>query len=81
MLTAIVLSALVIICRLSAPILGTWNFVPIGAVSLYAGARLPRRWAWLVPVIAMVLSDLMLEYVRPRPFFELTRGPSTARSR
>ena len=36
----------------------------MGAMALYAGARLPRRWAWLVPVAAMVLSDLVLDLRR-----------------
>jgi hypothetical protein len=73
MLTAIVLVVLVILCRFSSPLLHSWNFVPMGAVALYAGARLPRRWAWLVPVAAMVLSDIALDYRSGRPFFELTR--------
>jgi hypothetical protein len=39
------------------------NAVPMGALALYAGARLPRRWAALVPLAAMVLSDLVLDWV------------------
>src|SRR4051794_33744471 len=39
------------------------NAVPIGALALYAGARLPRRWAWIVPVGAMVLADLVIDRV------------------
>ena len=73
MLTAIALVVLAIFCRLASPILHTWNFVPMGAVALYAGARLPRRWAWLVPVAALVLSDIVLDYGRSRPLFELSR--------
>jgi hypothetical protein len=45
----------------------------MGAVALYAGYRLPRRWAWLVPVSAIVLSDLVLDFGTPRPLFELSR--------
>ena len=37
------------------------NFVAIGAVALYAGARLPRRWAYVVPVAAMAAADLVLD--------------------
>lgn len=33
----------------------------LGAVCLYAGARLPRRWAFAVPLIAMVASDIILD--------------------
>jgi hypothetical protein len=71
MLTAITLVVLSVICRLLSPILHGWNFVPMGAVALYAGARLPRRWAWVVPLAAMAISDLVLDYGTQRP--ELTR--------
>jgi hypothetical protein len=71
MLTAITLVALSIVFRLLTPILHGWNFVPMGAVALYAGARLPRRWAWAVPVVAMAIPDLILDYGTERP--ELAR--------
>ena len=29
------------------------NAVPMGALALFAGATLSRRWAWIVPVAAM----------------------------
>ncbi len=73
MLTAIVLTVLAVLFRLASPILHTWNFVPMGAVALYAGARLPRRWAWVVPVVAFVVSDFALDYGTARPIFDLTR--------
>lgn len=38
------------------------NFVALGALALYAGARLPRRWAWAIPLSAMALSDLALDF-------------------
>jgi len=71
--TALVLTFIAGIFRLAAPVLGTWNFVPIGAVALFAGSRLPRRWAWLVPICAMVLSDMVLDYGKHRPLLELSR--------
>jgi hypothetical protein len=73
MITGILLVALAVACRLLSPVLHIWNFVPVGAVALYAGARLPRRWAWTIPLIAMVLSDVVLDYGRNRPVFELSR--------
>lgn len=39
------------------------NFVPMGALALYAGARLPRAWAFAVPLVAMIGSDLVIDYV------------------
>lgn len=37
------------------------NFVALGALALYAGARLPRAWAFAVPLSAMALSDAVLD--------------------
>ena len=50
------------------------NFSPFGALSLYAGARLPRRWAWAVPLVAMALSDTILEFGTGRSTFSFVRG-------
>ncbi len=36
------------------------NFAPVAAVALFAGAILPRRWAPIVPITAMILSDLII---------------------
>jgi hypothetical protein len=73
MVTAITLVVLAVITRLLFPSYHIWNFVPMGAVALYAGSRLPRRWAWAVPIVGMVLSDIVLDYGTHRPVFELTR--------
>jgi hypothetical protein len=59
MTTSLFLIALVTVCRLLPH---AWNLVAVGAVALYAGARLPKRWAWAVPVAAMILSDLVLDW-------------------
>jgi hypothetical protein len=74
MLIAAFLIFIAVAFRELSAVLMIWNFVPMGAVSLYAGARLPRRWAWLVPVVAMALSDMLIgDGSTPRPFFEWTR--------
>ncbi len=73
MLTAIILTALAVLCRVGASTFQLWNFAPLGAVSLFAGSRLPRRWAWVVPVGAMAISDSVLDQDRSRPLLELTR--------
>ena len=73
MLTTIILVAVAVLLRFSAPTFGTWNLVPMGAIALYAGAKLPRRWAWLVPVAGMVLSDVVLDHGHGRSFTELWR--------
>jgi hypothetical protein len=70
MLKALSLIALGAIYRL---VPHPWNAVPMGGLSLYAGASLPRRWAWTVPVAAMALSDLVLDYAAGRPFLDVSR--------
>ncbi len=49
------------------------NLVPMGALALYAGASIPRRWAWAIPVAAMGLSDLFLDFATGRPFSDPSR--------
>jgi hypothetical protein len=36
------------------------GFVAMGAIAVYAGARLPRLWALAVPLLALVVSDFVL---------------------
>lgn len=40
-----------------------WNLVPVGALALFAGSRLRSPYAYLFPLAAMLLSDLLL--IRP----------------
>jgi hypothetical protein len=37
-----------------------WNFIPVGAVGLFVGARWRSRFAVLAPVAVMLASDLLL---------------------
>ncbi len=59
MIKAILLIAVTVAYRLTPH---PWNLVPMGAVSLYAGAKLPLRWAWLVPISALVISDMLIDF-------------------
>jgi len=36
------------------------NVTPLTAVALFAGASLPRRWSMILPLAAVVLSDVFL---------------------
>ncbi len=69
--TAIALIVFGTLCRL---VPHPPNFSPFGALSLYAGARLPRRWAWAVPLVAMALSDTIIEFGTGRSTFTYVRG-------
>ncbi|MDP1624965.1 MAG: hypothetical protein Q8L64_04310 [bacterium] len=39
-----------------------WNFTPIIAIGLFAGAYLGPRFAFIVPVTAMVVSDIFIGF-------------------
>src|SRR4029077_3491608 len=49
------------------------NFVALGALALYAGARLPRRWAFVVPLGAMAVADVVIDFGSGRAVFAPTR--------
>jgi len=38
------------------------NFAPIGAMALFGGAYLPKRWALVLPLAAMFLSDIFIGF-------------------
>lgn len=42
------------------------NFAPIGAIALFAGLYLPRRQAFIIPLAAMFLSDIVIGFYDPR---------------
>lgn len=37
-----------------------WNMTAVGAVAIFSGAYLAARWAFVVPLIAFLMSDLIL---------------------
>ena len=39
-----------------------FNVTPIGAIGLFAGAKLPGRIAWAVPLVALLAGDLFLGF-------------------
>jgi vitamin B12 transporter len=49
------------------------NFVALGALALYSGARLPRRWSFVVPVAAMAVSDVFLDFGTGRSVLSFSR--------
>ena len=38
------------------------NIAPVGAVALFGGAILPRRYAWWLPLAIMAVSDLLIGF-------------------
>ena len=49
------------------------NFAPLGALALYSGARLPRGWAWAVPLAALAVSDFVIDFGSGRAALSLGR--------
>lgn len=41
------------------------NFTPVAALGLFAGAYLSRKIAWLLPLLALFISDLFLGIYEP----------------
>lgn len=72
MAIALLLTLAGIAGRLISVEYGIYNFVPMGAIALYAGARLPRHWAFIVPMAAWIVSDLVIDtFIYPG----FARGP------
>lgn len=38
------------------------NFTPVAAVALFAGAYLPKKWGWAVPVVVMLATDAIIGF-------------------
>lgn len=53
---------LIVFAVISRLIPHPWSFTPVGAVGLYAGARMNPRTAWMVPLIALLVSDIFVGF-------------------
>lgn len=38
------------------------NFTPIAAIALFAGIYLPKKWALIVPLVGMFISDIFIGF-------------------
>lgn len=60
----IVLTLLIIAaaCTRAFPLLisHSWHFTAVGALAIFAGAKFDRRFAFIMPLAAMALSDLFI---------------------
>jgi hypothetical protein len=59
LIVSVLLIILVVVSRLVPHV---WNVAPVAAVALLAGAILPRQWAFVVPVIGMLLGDFIIGF-------------------
>lgn len=39
-----------------------WNITPVGAFGLFAGANMPLRTAWMVPIIPLIITDFIFDF-------------------
>lgn len=67
----LVLAAMILLAALSRLLPLPPNFAPIEAVALFGGAYFAnRRLAFLVPVLAMLLSDIVLGFARGSTYLQ-----------
>jgi hypothetical protein len=65
----LLLVVLGVVCRVTPH---PWNFAPVGAIALFAGATFAnRRAAILVPLIAMFIGDTLLELLTGHGYHSL----------
>lgn len=56
-----IVAGLIVFAALSRLLPHAYNFTPIGAIALFGAAYFPKkRWAFIIPVAALWLSDLFL---------------------
>lgn len=44
------------------------NFAPIGALAIFSGAKVKNKLAWMIPISAMMISDIFLGFHKTIPF-------------
>lgn len=63
-----VILGLVILGVLSRLVPHPWNATPVMAIGLFAGATLATRWAILLPLVIVALSDALIGWHSTVPF-------------
>jgi len=61
----IIIIALVVFAVLSRFVPHPLNFTPIGALGLFAGAYIVDKRVWLLPICALLLSDIFVGFYEP----------------
>lgn len=50
------------------------NFAPIGAIAIFSGIYLPKKWALILPLVAMFFSDLFIGFYSLPIMFSVYAG-------
>ncbi len=58
----VLVAVLIVVAVVGRLVPHVWNVTPVIAVSLLAGYILPRQWAMAVPIVAMLVSDLIIGF-------------------
>jgi len=62
---------LILFAALSRLLPHPYNFTPVGALGLFAGAYLGMRRYWLMPLIALLVSDVLIGFYHPLVMFSV----------
>jgi uncharacterized protein DUF6580 len=68
-LNVLLLAALVLLVICSRLLPHPLNFTPIGALGLFSGAYILDRKVWMLPLIALLLSDFVIGFYNPISMF------------
>ncbi len=62
-------SGLIVVAGLSRLAPHPGNFTAVGAMAIFAGNVLPKRWSFVLPILALWLSDLLLNNIIYREYY------------
>ncbi|MCH7945550.1 MAG: hypothetical protein IIC73_05990 [Armatimonadetes bacterium] len=60
-----VLAVVVAMARLVPYPYRPYNFAPVGALGLFAGAYAKTKWSWAFPLLALLIADLFIGFYSP----------------
>ena len=74
----ILAAGLIFVAALSRLIPHPGNFTAVGAMAIFGAVALPKRWSFVLPIIALWLSDVLLNNIIYREYYpEFTLLPGT----
>ena len=66
-----IISGFILFAALARLLPHAYNFTPLGAIALFGAAYFPKKkWAFIVPVLALWLSDLVLNNVMYAAYYD-----------
>lgn len=66
-----IIGGLILFAALSRLLPHAYNFTPLGAIALFGAAYFPqKKWAFIIPIAALWISDLLLNNLVYTSFYE-----------